>query len=385
MVVGIQALPFELIEQIATNLTAIDDLNNFSRACRTFHSASQFVYRELFLSTYDRPNGGDYNYAHNYRWRKIILEKFLRSNHYRVENLTQNQVRVKVVEDVPLTIEFLEGVRDLIFEATSKNFAQLESFASKSRNLLISSHLKAPQTQYFMIVQILLTNIALTNRIVWADSEHCSTNTQALAYGNRISGSESLGLKLTFDEICGEERGAPDLWKNNLWVDVEPEFHRYWFGLYVYLDPPDLQALHTFRLNGEVHQEDHYDGKLTIMEFLTKTPTTFVGTGTDADEPFTIQGSIKPLPTFYSIFKFRRVSFTTSYSAGDGWSYEGCLLPNSQTILGSWSTSDEDTDDPMPPRGPFIMWAVGKEDWEYEKALRDAEGRVGEEDDFLNF
>ncbi|KAH0608160.1 uncharacterized protein H6S33_002212 [Morchella sextelata] len=421
MVVGIQALPIELIQQIATNLTAIDDLNNFSRTCRTFHSAiqPQFVYRELFLSTYDRPNNENYNYKHNYRWRKIVLEKFLRSNHYRVENLTQNQVKIKVVEDVPLTIEILEGVRELIFEATSKNFAQLESFASKSRNLLISSGLKAPRTQYFMLVQILLTNIALTKRIVWADtSEYCSAYTQALAYGeadrklfandyadeddiiqiwatanlfllhlgNRIPGSESLGLKLTFDGICGEGRGAPDLWKNNLWVDVEPEFPRYWFGFYVYLDPPDLQVLHTFRPNGEVRlQEDHYDGKLTMMEFLAKTPTTFVGTGTDADEPFTIQGSIKPLPTFYSIFKFRRVSFTTNYSAGDGWSYEGCLLPNSQTILGSWSTSDEDIADPMPPRGPFIMWAVGKEYWEYEKALRDDEGRVGEEDDFLNF
>lgn len=114
------------------------------------------------------------------------------------------------------------------------------------------------------MVQILLTNIALTKRIVWADSERCSANTQALAYGvtgrklfandyanaddiiqiwatanlfllhlgNRIPGSESLGLKLTFDVICGEERGAPDLWKNNLWVDVEPEFPRYWFGFY---------------------------------------------------------------------------------------------------------------------------------------------------------
>lgn len=120
------------------------------------------------------------------------------------------------------------------------------------------------------------------------------------------------------------------------------------------------------------------------MEFHTKTPTAFVGTGTDADEPFAIQGSIKPLPTFYSKFKFRRVSFTTNYSAGDGWSYEGCLLPNSQTILGSWSTSDEDIADPMLPRGPFIMWAVGKWEWEYEKALRDAEGKAGEEDDFLN-
>jgi hypothetical protein len=116
-----------------------------------------------------------------------------------------------------------------------------------------------------MLVQILLTNIALTKRIVWADtSEYCSAYTQALAYGeadrklfandyadeddiiqiwatanlfllhlgNRIPGSESLGLKLTFDGICGEGRGAPDLWKNNLWVDVEPEFPRYWFGFY---------------------------------------------------------------------------------------------------------------------------------------------------------
>lgn len=124
-----------------------------------------------------------------------------------------------------------------------------------------------------MLVQILLTNVALTNHLVWVDaSEYGGAHayTQTLAYGpgdrrlfgnghldeediiqiwgtanlfllhlgnrNRITAyspeSSSWGLKITFDEICGEERGAPSLWKNNLWVDTEPEFPRYWFGFH---------------------------------------------------------------------------------------------------------------------------------------------------------
>lgn len=93
-----------------------------------------------------------------------------------------------------------------------------------------------------------------------------------------------------------------------------------------------------------------------------------------------------PLSTFYSTFRFRHVSFTINYGGDDNLIYDGCLLPTSQTILGGWSVAPDDGlfENHIAPWGPFIMWAVDKEDWEYEKALRDDEGRVGEEDDFLN-
>lgn len=430
MQIGAQALPIELIQQIATNLTTINDLNSFSLTSRAFHAAlqPQFVYRKLFLRAYDNPvnENEEYNYKHVYHWRKTVLEKIIKSNPDSIESLKQEIMNGNVVEDIPLPMEVLEGVRQLIFEATSKNFVQLESYAFKSRNLLVSCNLRSPEAQYFMLLQILLTNIALTKHLVWLDTcEYGGAHayTQALAYGpperqlfannymdeddiiqiwgtanlfllhlakyrSRIAGPESSswGLKLIFDEICGEERGAPGLWENNLWVEVEPEFPRYWFGFFVGLMEFDLAMVHVRPNIGEVRlQEDQFDGKLTIIEFLAKTPTTLIGTGTDASHPFTIKGSIRPLTTFYSNFKFRRVSFITNSGTEDTCAYEGCLLPNSQTILGGWSVTPDDlSEDRTFPRGPFIMWAVEKEDWEYEKILRNDEGKLGEEDDFLN-
>lgn len=115
---------------------------------------------------------------------------------------------------------------------------------------------------------------------------------------------------------------------------------------------------------------------------LDFTDTTFTGSGSDI-EPFTVKGSISPLPPISSIPNWRRISFSNDYPE-DSWLYEGCLLPGSKTIVGRWTTFDEDdVDDPGISgwEGPFIMWAVSKEDFEHQKVLRDG---VVSEDDFLN-
>lgn len=114
--------------------------------------------------------------------------------------------------------------------------------------------------------------------------------------------------------------------------------------------------------------------------------STFTGQGSDV-EPFNVTGVISSLPTISSIPGWRRVSFSNNYPE-DRWLYEGCLLPGARTIVGRWTTFDEDEDEDENDgpgttgwEGPFIMWAVSKEDYELEKGLR--EGDVND-DDFLN-
>lgn len=117
---------------------------------------------------------------------------------------------------------------------------------------------------------------------------------------------------------------------------------------------------------------------------LDITGTTFTGTGSDI-EPFTVKGAISPLPAISGIPGWRRISFSNNYPE-DRWLYEGCLLPGSRTIVGRWTTFDEDEiEEELAAsgwEGPFVMWSVAKEKYEYERGLR---VEVGEEDDFLNY
>lgn len=115
---------------------------------------------------------------------------------------------------------------------------------------------------------------------------------------------------------------------------------------------------------------------------LDITDTTFTGQGSDI-EPFTVKGAISQLPSIASIPGWRRISFSNNYP-DDRWLYEGCLLPGARTIIGRWTTFDEDEVDELGANGwegPFIMWAVSREDYEYEKGLREG---VACENDFLN-
>lgn len=116
-----------------------------------------------------------------------------------------------------------------------------------------------------MTLQLILTNIAASSRVTWADDIPEVINSQRLAYGD---GSRALfekggidgldlarlwrtanffllhfkglieasdgwlkmsGLKIDFEEVLGEGRGAPGVWAC---LGEEEPVPRYWFGFY---------------------------------------------------------------------------------------------------------------------------------------------------------
>lgn len=116
-----------------------------------------------------------------------------------------------------------------------------------------------------MALQLILTNSAASKHLAWTASKDEPMRAQRWAYGGgeralfakggidehdltrlwrtanffllhfqgRMEGLESAGLKLSFDQILAEGRGAPGLWEGNLRLsEAEMEMPKYWFGFY---------------------------------------------------------------------------------------------------------------------------------------------------------
>lgn len=300
-----------------------------------------------------------------------------------------------------------------------------------------------------MTLQLILTNIAASERATWANGSREIIHSQQWAYGDgastlfekgdidgydltrlwRIANFfllhfeglidasdgelKTSGLKIDFGQVLGEGRGKPGVWTG---LGEEEPVPRYWFGFYggpgCYEDRRSItdglrslprarrhpQAphchLHHESSPGPLRRPSFRNPPSSVIPLLPRpnyirqimeldiTDATFTGSGSDI-EPFTVKGAISPLPPVSSIPGWRRISFSNDYLE-DSWLYEGCLLPGSKTIIGRWTTFDEDEIDDSETNGwegPFIMWAVSREDFEHEKVIRDA---VVNEDDFLN-